>query len=95
LAKHIYLTSLEKPPIFTRLNDSSLIQLANRVGRDSNKIPYAFVYVNSKDVDHVSTVLSNDPGEITAPLKYDQIKKGMQSSCNIDGFIHKFKSLFT
>lgn len=81
---------MEKPPNFNKMNDSNLIQLANRVGRDQTKIPYAFVYVNSSDAPHVAEALNSDPSTFTAPLNYSQIQKGLRSSCNIDGFIHKF-----
>ena len=90
----MYITSMTKPPIFNHINDSSLIQLANRVGRDTDKVPYSFVYVNSIDYPHVANVMASDPSEVTAPLNYDQIRKGIKSTCNPDSFFTKLKQIF-
>lgn len=84
---------MEKPPNFNKMNDSNLIQLANRVGRDPSKIPYAFVYVNSLDAPHVAEALNSDPSTFTDKLNYSQIQKGLRSNCNIDGFLQYFKLL--
>jgi len=93
LSRYIYLTSMEKPPTFTKIDDSSLIQIANRVGRDSEVVPYSFVYVNSLDADHVRSAMNTDPGSFTAPLKYDEIQKIMKPTCKSEGIIQKLKSI--
>lgn len=94
LSKHLYITNMEKPPVFNKLNDSSLIQLANRVGREFIQIPYAFVYVNSLDKEHVEQVMNADPSSITAPLRIDQMQKIMKNNCHFSNFLNKFAEVF-
>jgi hypothetical protein len=86
---------MQKPPTMTNINDSSLIQLANRVGRNNVKIPYAFIHVNSQDVEHVQRAMSTDPAKFTSPLDQNAIRRGLKSTCNIDGLYMKFKNLMS
>lgn len=68
--------SLEKPDEggFAPIDSSSLIQLVNRAGRDSDVIPNAFIYCSLKDYDRIKAAVSADPSLFVDEIPFDQIK---------------------
>lgn len=72
---HLYLSSLEKyhgpgqgpgGQTFGPLDDSSLIQLINRAGRQTGKV--ATIYTNSDDYERVKEFLQSDPQSVVSPV---------------------------
>lgn len=75
--KHLYIPSIDKPPLFGPIDSSSLVQLVNRAGR-SNDIPNAFVYCQPEEYDNVKRLILKDPSievdEIN-PIPYGSFKE--------------------
>jgi hypothetical protein len=64
--KHLYIPSLTKPPHFTKLDSSSLVQLINRAGRDVESS--ATVYCSLEDYEDVKRLFEGDPAKEVAPI---------------------------
>lgn len=78
LASRLFLPNLHKfeSGTFGTVNDSNLIQLLNRAGRDVGHIPFAAVYIQPKDIDVARRLLNTAPivaaGEIDIDVVLDR-----------------------
>jgi len=75
LCKHLYLPNLEKPDAngFAAIDDSSLIQLVNRAGRDNKIIPTAFIYCRMKDYPRIDKAVRSKPELFVSKLDSDEL----------------------
>jgi hypothetical protein len=75
LCKHLYLPNLEKPDTngFASIDDSSLIQLVNRAGRNNTMIPNGFIYCSLKDYPRIDKAVRSSPEKFVSELPFDQL----------------------
>jgi hypothetical protein len=59
--KHLYIPSTIKPPHFTKIDTSSLVQLVNRAGRKAD-MP-GTIYVPLEDYEHTKMMFDSNPAE--------------------------------
>jgi hypothetical protein len=81
LCRHLYLPNLEKPDggNFGTIDDSSLIQLINRAGRDLKLIPNAFVYCTNKDYPVIDRAVRSSPEKFVSEIPFDQIAERVKN----------------
>lgn len=75
MCKHIYLPNLDKPDggLFGAIDDSSLVQLINRAGRQPNIIPNAFIYCSLKDYPRINQAVNEAPENFVSEIPFGQI----------------------
>ena len=81
LCRHIYLPNLEKPDSngFASIDDSSLVQLYNRSGRDVGVIPNAFIYCSLKDFPRIDKAVKSKPEEFVSEIPFDQMANRLKN----------------
>ena len=81
----LYLPSLNKPKEnnlpYGKINDSSLVQLVNRVGRQSNVA--ATIYCATEDYGDVHRLLNNDPSLEVAPAMFGKGSSSIEKQISL------------
>lgn len=91
LCQHIYLPNLDKPEAggFGPIDDSSLIQLINRAGRDLKLVPNAFIYCTTKDFARIDKAVKSSPEFFVSELPFDQISERVKDKNSLLRSLYK------
>lgn len=93
--KHLYLPTLVKPPDFSKLDTSTLVQLIHRAGRISGMS--AFIYCLTEDYDNVKRLFFGDPSREVSRINSIPFGnyKSAKENLSVFNLLNMFMGVFT